>query len=133
MFGLIPFERDFDRDIRGLGNMFAGFGDCSLMQTDIREDENSYVLSIDLPGFAKENISLSADDGRLTVTAERKQESEEGEGRFVRRERVSGKFSRSFSLDGIDENAITAGFENGVLSVTLPKAKELAPKKIDIA
>ena len=99
----------------------TNFGTLS-MKTDIIEDENAYTLLVDLPGIAKENVSLAYEDNTLTLKV--KTVAEEGEIKFVRRERFAGEASRSFYIEGIDEKAIGAKLENGVLAINLPKLKE---------
>ena len=79
----------------------TNFGTLS-MKTDIIEDENAYTLIVDLPGIAKENVSLAYEDNTLTLKV--KTVAEEGEIKFVRRERFAGEASRSFYIEGIDEN-----------------------------
>ena len=100
----------------------------NLMKTDIKELENTYELSIELPGIKKEDVTAELKDGYLTITAETKSETEE-KGKFVRRERYIGKMTRSYFVgEGLTEEDIHAKFENGVLMIDLPKE---APKKIE--
>lgn len=97
------------------------------MKTDISEDENSYKLSIELPGFKKENIALDLNNGYLTVTATREEETEEK--KYLRRERSFESCKRSFYVgDGVTEDDVTATMENGVLLINLLKRVEEAPK-----
>ena len=94
------------------------------MRTDIKEHDNGYELTIDLPGFKKENVDASLKDGVLTVTAETKSESEDTEenGTFVRKERFDGKCTRSYYVgDEIEESDIKARFEDGTLKISIPK------------
>jgi HSP20 family protein len=95
------------------------------MKTDIRETENAYILESDLPGFSREDIHAEIKDGYLTIRAEHKSENEDKNESYLRRERSFGSFSRTFDLEGIDADAISASFKNGVLTLELPK---LAPK-----
>jgi HSP20 family protein len=92
-------------------------------KVDISEDEKSFHLDAELPGVARDQITLGIEDDVLTIKAERKQESEEQKKNFHRIERTYGSFSRSFNLgEMIDQEHIGASFDNGVLHVTLPKA-----------
>ena len=94
------------------------------MRTDIKEHEGGYELTIDLPGFKKENVDASLKDGVLTVTAETKSETENTEknGTFVRKERFDGKCTRSYYVgDEIEESDIKARFEDGTLKISIPK------------
>ena len=100
---------------------------------DLVETEDHFVLRADLPGMGEEDIKIEFEDGTLTVSGERKAEHEaKGEG-FYRVERSFGTFSRSLTLPkGIDPEAVTAGFENGVLEVRVPKPEQRKPRKIAI-
>ena len=89
------------------------------MKTDITEEEKFYVLSVDLPGFKKENIELSFKDGYLTIAVEMKGVDEKT--KFLRRERFMGKASRRYYVGDIDETLVEARFEDGVLTVRVPK------------
>ena len=141
MFGMLPFDRSdnnlfdtfdaFTRDFFRKSN-----AELPAFRTDIRDTGDAYLLEAELPGFKKEDISLDLKEGILTITAAHSESSEKkGEdGSYIRRERRYGSFQRSFDVTGIDEAAITAAYENGVLALTLPKAKPAEPesKKIVI-
>ena len=99
----------------------------NLMKTDIRETDTSYELDIDLPGFKKDDVQAELKDGYLTITAQTQSESEDKdeEGTYVRKERFSGKCSRTFYVgDDIEEDDIKAKFEDGVLKIAVPKKQE---------
>jgi HSP20 family protein len=132
MFGLTPFRSNFYvsaydpfKEMEEFERRFFGQRTPAL-KTDIRETENAYILESDLPGFSREDIRAEIKNGYLTIRAERKSESENSNESYLRRERSYGSFSRTFDLDGIDAEAITASFKDGVLTLELPK---LAPKK----
>lgn len=92
------------------------------MKTDIKENENSYLMEVDLPGFKKEDIKLSYKDGYLTIEANVKRNLEEdSKEKWVKRERFSGSVSRTYYLGEVDDSNIHANYENGVLSVSFPK------------
>ena len=97
----------------------------SALKTDIKQDEKSYSFEIELSGFKKEEISLTFDDGMMTVTAERKLDAGEG---YVLRERKE-RYERSFYVGEIDEDGIKAKLIDGVLTVNLPKKTALPQKK----
>lgn len=105
-------------------------------RTDIRDTEKEYILEADLPGFDKEDISLRIENGYLTISAEHRTNNEEKDekGNYIRRERSYGSYSRCFDISGIDEEAISANFKNGVLELRLPKEteKKITAKKIEI-
>ena len=98
-----------------------------LMKTDIRDKDGNYELDIDLPGFKKDEISLTLDNGYLVVGACKSlnEEEKDDNGKLLRKERYSGAMQRSFYVgEGIDENDVKAKFEDGVLSLSFPKEKE---------
>ena len=98
----------------------------SIMKTDIKEKKDKYVIEMDLPGYEKENIDLSLNDGYLEVTAkvEKEEKNEENE-KYVHKERFYGHCSRSFYVgDNIKEEDISAEFKNGILKVSIPKKEE---------
>ena len=103
--------------------------DSSLMKTDIKEMENGYEVTMNLPGVKKEDVKAELKDGCLTISASsnsNKDEKDE-EGRYIRRERYSGSCSRSFYVgDAVTEADIKAKFENGTLTMMIPK-KEVQP------
>ena len=98
-----------------------------LMKTDVRENDGNYELDIELPGFKKDEISLTLDNGYLVVGAVKQTSEEEKDekGTVLRKERYSGAMQRSFYVgEGIDENDVKAKFEDGILSLSFPKEKE---------
>lgn len=101
---------------------------------DIAERENEFVVRTDLPGVKKEDISITLENGVLTISAEYKKEDEQKEGdRVIRQERRYGRFVRSLRLGvPIDEKQIKANYKDGVLELILPKAEEAKPKKINV-
>ena len=105
--------------------------DTSLMKTDIQESGDKYLLDIELPGFHKEDIHAELKDGYLTVTATRDEKKDEtdAKGNYVRRERFPGTCKHSFYVgEGITQDDIQAGFDNGILRLSIPKE---APKAIE--
>lgn len=142
MLSLTPFgyrrvsSYDPFRELEELSNSFWNDGDFSGFQTDIKKVDGKYVLEAELPGFKKEDIHIDIDKDTLTISAERKadENDEKGENGFIRRERYYGSFSRSFNIKGIDTDAITAEYNDGVLKLTMPeKAPETpAAKRLEI-
>ena len=101
------------------------FDDTRDMRTDIKETEQGYTLDIEMPGFKKENIKVSLDDGYLTVSGSKKTEKEEN-AKYLRKE-ISETFQRSYYVGKeISEENVKAKYENGILSLCVPKSK---PKK----
>ena len=127
MFGLTPYRSNYYvsaydpfKEMEEFERRFFGQR-TPAMKTDIRETENAYILESDLPGFSREDIHAEINNGYLTIRAEHKSENEDKSESYLRRERSYGSFSRTFDLDGIDAEAITASFKNGVLTLELPK------------
>ena len=104
-----------------------------VMKTDVREHENQYEVDIDLPGFKKDEITLSLDNGCLTISAAKGLDKDEStkKGRLIRQERYAGAMQRSFYVgEELTEKDISAKFENGVLKLILPKKEaEKIPEK----
>jgi HSP20 family molecular chaperone IbpA len=105
------------------------------MKTDVREHEDSYEIDMDLPGFKKDQIKLELEQGYLTVSAAKGLDKDETDkkGTVIRQERYAGAMQRSFYVgESLTEEDIKARFENGVLSLTVPKAetKKLPEKRV---
>lgn len=103
----------------------------NMMKTDIKEHDGGYELTVDLPGVKKDDIKAELNDGYLTITAENNSSKDEKDekGKYICRERYSGSYSRSFYVgDSITEEDIKAKFENGTLTLDIPK-KEALPEK----
>lgn len=99
----------------------------TLMRTDIKETANGFEMTIDLPGFKKEDVLAELKDGYLHIEAQTKSESEDKDasGTYVRKERFSGKCSRTFYVgDDVEEKDIRAKFEDGTLKIDIPKKQE---------
>lgn len=100
---------------------------------DITEDEKEYLIRMDIPGMEKNDIKVNFQDGRVTITGERKTEEKEEKKGFIRQERYYGSFYRSFTLpEKIKEESIQATFKNGVLKLVIPKAEVVKPKMIKV-
>jgi len=140
MFGLVPYWRNGNGEVqkrRGHGQddfeSLVGefFGDSFIpgvfkresttMRTDIRETDKEYVLEVEIPGMSKENINLDLKNDILTISASYKQEENEEKKDYIRKERSYGCYQRSFRVDKVDNNAVSAKYEDGILTVLLPK------------
>lgn len=133
---LVP-RRNFDLFDDFFDDGFFSRKEQNLMKTDIREKKDKYIIDIDLPGFEKENINLSLNDGYLEISAKvNKEMSNDEDEKFVRKERFYGECSRSFYIgDIVTEEDINAEFKNGILEIEVPKKedkKPLNPKQIEI-
>lgn len=127
-FNEFPFFDD--RDERKLEKKLYGHRARNLMKTDVRETEKDYELIIDLPGFKKDEVKVSLENGYLTIGAEKGLDEEEKEkktGRYIRRERYAGSCQRSFYVgEDITQDDIKGEFKHGILKLSIPK-KETRP------
>lgn len=122
---LMPRRNDFDLFDDFPFEGFLPRKEKNLMKTDVRETKNGYIVDIDLPGYNKENISLSLNNGYLEVSAKQEKKNDSDDEKFVRRERFYGECSRSFYVgDDITEEDIEAEFKNGILRIDIPKKDE---------
>ena len=100
---------------------------------DLVEAGEHFVLKADLPGVTESDVNIEVENNVLTVSGERKTEHEEKHEGYYRLERATGAFARSLTLpEGIDPDAVTATFDNGVLEVRIPKPVQAKPRKVQI-
>lgn len=106
--------------------------DLHAMKCDVYEKDGNYNIEMDVPGYDKKDISIECEDGILTISAEKNNEvnEEDEDKKYIRKERVYGKITRSFSFSDIDEENITADFNNGILTVIIPKSQKQESKRI---
>lgn len=114
-----------DRDIQKAEKKLYGHNDKKLMLTDIKESDKGYELEMDLPGFKKEEIKASLENGYLIISAEKglEQDEKDKEGKkYIRRERYTGSCQRAFYVgDEIEQDDIKASFKHGILRLDIPK------------
>ena len=132
---LVPF--DFDLFHSPFENFSSLVGLKNQMSTDIVETDKEMKIIMDLPGIKKENVKITLENNILTISASNKSESEEKdkEGNYIRRERHSGEYTRSFSVaDGVSKDDIVATLEDGTLTLNIPKnvEKEASSQTIEI-
>lgn len=147
MSGLVPFGRNRNRDLTPADWMRSMFQDpffsildkdfassMTGIRADLKDKGNEYIIEAELPGVDRDNINLEVHHGVLTISANDNREVKEDRDGYVYRERCVGIMSRSFDLNGINEEGIKAEFKNGVLSVHLPKtdAAIKGARKIEI-
>ena len=131
IFGENLFDELFDHDFPAFPawnghDPLYGKHARNLMKTDVRETDSTYEVDVDLPGFNKDEIKLDLNNGYLTISTE-KSLNKENKGKMLRQERYVGTMQRSFYVgESITEDDIKAKFENGVLSLMIPKKE--APK-----
>lgn len=106
-----------------------GFGPA----LDVEETADAYIVRANLPGVSQDDINVNIHDDILTISAETASEASAEDSKVLIRERRFGKFSRSLRFPtNVDGDAVAAGYENGVLSITLPKAEHLKPRQIPV-
>ena len=130
---------DVDREFSRMEKPLYGHNAKNLMKTDVREHDDSYEVDIELPGFRKDEVQLSLENGYLNIVAAKgldKDEKDKKTGKLIRQERYAGNLSRSFYVgEELTEEDIKAKLEHGVLSLQIPKkeAKPQLPEKKYIA
>ena len=135
MLGLVPFKFNNGANSKGLSisdmfndffndDMLSEFNSGGSFKTDIKETPEEYVVHAELPGVKKEDINIDYNNNYLTISANRNYENEEKKDNYIKRERSYGAVSRGFYISNVDKSLIKAKFDNGVLSIELPK-KEL--------
>lgn len=120
----------FGYDFWGKKNPLYGKNAKRMMKTDIRETDGSYELDIDLPGFKKDEIQASLENGYLTISAAKGLDKDEKdkEGKYIRQERYAGAMTRSFYVgEEVSQEEIKAKYEDGILKLSIPK-KEKKPE-----
>lgn len=133
------FNNSFDLSpkgfFRGLFNenfldemSFGGF------KVDVKEKKNAYIIDAEMPGFDKKDINIEIDDNLLTISASLDESNEQKDdgGRYIRRERRTGSFRRSFPLSNIKSDEIKAQMKNGILTIYCPKKSETLPRSKNI-
>ena len=122
------FMRDFpfydDREMKRMEKKLHGRHGKNVMKTDIQETDKNYILEMDLPGFSKDEVKVSLENGYLTVSAAKGLDKDEKDdkGKYIRRERYAGAMQRSFYVgDTLTQEDIKAKYENGILSISIPK------------
>lgn len=131
---IFAIQDEINRVFDGLfGGMREDDSPVLVPPTDIVEDGEEFVVSIELPGMSKDDVKLTLKDDSLTVSGSKKRESESREDRYYRVERSYGSFCRTINLPSkVDSSKILAEFKNGILTIRLPKSEEAKPKEIAI-
>jgi HSP20 family protein len=138
-----PFLRNFDRLLSD--DLFRPFGFLTrpneelgqagwLPAVDVRESDDAFVFTAELPGIAKDGVEITVEDAVLTLKGERRFNDKDEKKNYRRIERAYGSFSRSFTLpSAVDAERIEASFADGLLTVTVPKAELAKARKITIS
>ena len=110
-------------------NFFKGSFLSKDMKTDIEENEKEYLVTVDVPGVDKNNISVDFDDNTLTIEINQENEKDNSDKSYIRKERSSFSMSRSYYLENGTEEGIKAKLDNGVLNIVIPKTNKPAQNK----
>ena len=130
---LAQVQTEMSRWVNGLFENGGRTSQTFIPALDVWETANEVVYAFDLPGLAEDELSIEVADDTLTVTGERRRETQEHGDRFFRYERRYGTFSRAVGLPaGVDDSKIVASYEDGVLEVRVPKPEEAKPRKIQL-
>ena len=138
MFELIPFGgrrvsvydpfRAFDEMERSIFSNDRN-SVVSAFRTDVVDTGDAYKLDAELPGFNKDDIKIDVENDVLTISAEHKADHKEDKPNFIKRERFYGSYSRSFDVSGVNVDGIEAAYNDGILTLTMPKKQETIPAK----
>lgn len=134
MFGIVPFrnnkiqERGSLFDLENMFNdffndSFMGLASTNAIKADIKENEKEFIIDAEIPGANKEDIKLDLKDDRLTISVQKTEEVKEEKENYIRRERRFGASSRSFYVENVKNEDVTAKYENGILTIVLPKSE----------
>lgn len=125
---------DFDKFDRFIERFFEDTTEeVKLPAVDIKEDKDKYLMEVELPGFTEKDVELKVENNVLTLSSKKEESKEESKKGYIRKERRSYSFTRSFSLpENTDVNKIKASFKNGILNIEIPKEPESQPKYIEV-
>ncbi|MCD6162388.1 MAG: Hsp20/alpha crystallin family protein [candidate division Zixibacteria bacterium] len=144
MFSIVKREPKYNWGVMNLRNeidrMFRSFYEDSessdshwMPSVDIIDEKDKLLLTAEIPGVEKKDVKINLQNNVLSIEGEKKQEHEEKDDDYYRSERFYGKFCRSFTLSSdVDSDNIQADFDNGVLTVTMPKSEKVKPRQIEI-
>ena len=147
MRAVVPWNRRLPQPLDALENEFAGLMERFLganegwgnglkaftPKSNLAETEISYEVSVELPGMKPEEFNVEFRNGELWITGEKKQEEEETGKTFHRIESRYGEFRRVYKLpSAVNQDQVQAEYKNGILRVTVPKAEELKPKRVEV-
>jgi HSP20 family protein len=128
-----PFSQEFDRLFSSLFDNGGRQAQRWVPAMDLVEADDHFMLKVDLPGLAEDDVTIEVQDNALTISGSREAEHERKEKGWYRLERSYGSFSRSLTLpDGVDADKVEANFDRGVLEVRVPKPEERKPRRIAI-
>jgi HSP20 family protein len=113
-------------------SLFEGSG-TSFPAVDVKENENNYLMEVELPGLSEKDIDVKVENGTLTISSKKEEHKEERREGYLRKERRHYSFSRSFKLpENADHGKIDANLKSGLLRISIPKSAESQPRMIDV-
>ena len=131
--------RDLQREVDSIFDQFFGResdGDTSTVwapRTDLSETDDAFRIRLDVPGMTKDDIAINLQNNTLTVSGERSSERQEDGEEYVRMERAFGNFHRTFTLpDAVDPDRVEATYDEGVLTINVPKTEKSTRRQIEI-
>lgn len=114
-----------DKDWKKMEKKLYGHREKNLMKTDVREHKDGYELEMDLPGFKKDEVKVSLENGYLTVSAAKETGQENESGKYIRRERYAGSCQRTFYVgEDMQQEDIKGEFKHGILKLSIPKKEQ---------
>lgn len=129
LFGNL-FDDFFGTELADWRNQNYSATNTTLPKVNIKEDENGFVVEMAAPGMKKGDFKINVDNSLLTISSQKQEEQKEGEGeKYTRREFAYHAFTRSFTLpNSADADKVSASYNDGILTVTIPKKEEAKPK-----
>ncbi len=129
-----PIQREFDRLFDQLGAGWTSLTDIAVSPSmEMRDTKDGVEITVEVPGMARDDIKIAVDDNILTISGEKKSQSERTEGGYHLSERAYGAFSRSVALpSGVDAEKLTASMKDGVLKLTAPRDAKSKARTIEI-
>ena len=126
------FDRFFNNELMDWNLSNFSSTNTSLPAVNVKENENEFLIEVAAPGMDKKDFNIKIHNNVLTVSSEKKDEKEEKNEKFTRKEFSYQSFQRSFTVaeNAVDSEKITAGYSNGILRITLPKREEVKPKPL---
>lgn len=124
------FENFFNRDIMDWGNMNYSSTNTTLPAVNVRDTKDEYIIEVAAPGMKKDDFNIELENNQLTISSEKKEEREEKDEKFTRKEFSYQSFQRSFRLpvNIVEGSKISAKYDEGILCIKLPKREEVKPK-----
>ena len=128
IFGENLFDDWMDLSFPDVDKVLYGKHAKNMMKTDVKETDKGYEVAIDLPGFKKDEVTIQLKDGYLNISAAKGIDKDEKDkkDKYIRKERYAGSMSRSFYVGDISENDIHAKYEDGILTLDIPKEDKKA-------